>query len=85
MIARIQAESTGAWHDPHNNGTYSLVSHSASQVDTTRLTGDKKYTDKQTFSFSEGSGSCTISACSESQVSDFQFHARGSRDSLCAP
>ena len=51
IVARIAGQSTGAWHDPHNNGTYTLVSQSTGRLDTSRVTGNKKYTDKQTFTF----------------------------------
>tara|TARA_R110002050_G_scaffold159843_1_gene289267 strand:- start:12 stop:404 length:393 start_codon:yes stop_codon:yes gene_type:complete len=58
------------WHDPHNNGTYTLDDISS---DSTwylhRLTGDLKYTDKMIFTFTPTStGGCAVTACSESQV-----------------
>merc|ERR1712022_42976 len=52
MKARI-AGQYGAWHDPHNNGTYSVQSYGGT-FSASRLTGD-------------GSG-CKIEACSRSQV-----------------
>merc|ERR1711865_1359151 len=66
MKARI-AGQYGAWHDPHNNGTYSVESYGGT-FSTSRLTGDGKYTDKQIFTLTDQSGSCLIEACSRSQV-----------------
>jgi hypothetical protein len=57
-----------AWHDPHNNGTYTLTSSSESQISASRLTGDKKYTDLMIFTFADSATGCTMGACSESQV-----------------
>jgi len=66
MKARI-AGQYGAWHDPHNNGTYSVQSYGGT-FSASRLTGDGKYTDKMIFTLTtEGSG-CKIEACSRSQV-----------------
>jgi len=66
MNARV-AGQYGAWHDPHNNGTYSVESYGGT-FSTSRLTGDGKYTDKQIFTLTDQSGSCLIEACSRSQV-----------------
>jgi len=66
MKARI-AGQYGAWHDPHNNGTYSVESYGGT-FSTSRLTGDGKYTDKQIFTLTDQNGSCLIEACSRSQV-----------------
>merc|ERR1712195_199059 len=66
MKARI-AGQYGAWHDPHNNGTYKVESYGGT-FSTSRLTGDGKYTDKQIFTLTDQSGSCLIEACSRSQV-----------------
>eukprot|EP00927_Polykrikos_kofoidii_P076919 TRINITY_DN73935_c0_g1_i1.p1 TRINITY_DN73935_c0_g1~~TRINITY_DN73935_c0_g1_i1.p1 ORF type:complete len:340 (+),score=63.08 TRINITY_DN73935_c0_g1_i1:78-1097(+) len=83
MKARIGGQKDGHWTDPHNGGTYKLVSASATEVQTQRFSnpttspGGKTYEDKQIFTLTEGaiSGSgCTIMACSESQstsVADF--------------
>jgi len=66
MKARI-AGQYGSWHDPHNNGTYSVESYGGT-FSSSRVTGDGKYTDKQIFTLTaEGSG-CKIEACSRSQV-----------------
>jgi len=67
MIARVSGQPM-SWHDPHNNGTYSLLSSSDDTLTLQRQTGDLKYVDKMTFSFEAGVGSCTVSGCSESQV-----------------
>ncbi|CAK9014104.1 unnamed protein product [Durusdinium trenchii] len=64
ILARVQSK----WHDPHNGGTYSLVSATALQLQLKRLTGDKKYTDKMTITLSDTNGKCMIMGCSESQV-----------------
>merc|ERR1712195_406028 len=66
MKARI-AGQYGAWHDPHNNGTYKVESYGGT-FSTSRLTGDGKYTDKQIFTLTDQSGACLIEACSRSQV-----------------
>jgi len=58
----------GAWHDPHNNGTYTLLGGDASTLKFSRVTGNKKYTDKMTFSFDEDGSTCVVRGCSQSQV-----------------
>jgi len=66
--ARVAGQPS-AWHDPHNRGTYTLVSSSATDLELTRKTGDGKYTDKMSLALAPtGADSCTISGCSESQV-----------------
>ena len=68
--AEIKARVAGqysAWHDPHNNGTYSLQNYGGT-ISTSRLTGDGKYTDKQIFTLTDSGSSCKIEACSRSQV-----------------
>ena len=66
MKARI-AGQYGAWHDPHNNGTYTVENYGGT-FSTSRVTGDGKYTDKQIFTLTDKSDSCQIEACSRSQV-----------------
>ena len=39
MQARVAGISTGAWHDPHNNGIYSLDEHSDDELEFQRVTG----------------------------------------------
>ena len=70
LPVELQARVAGqyeAWHDPHNNGTYTKESYGGS-FSTKRLTGDKKYTDKQIFQLTASGSSCKIEACSRSQV-----------------
>mmetsp|Transcript_13779 Transcript_13779/g.43590 ORF Transcript_13779/g.43590 Transcript_13779/m.43590 type:complete len:176 (+) Transcript_13779:80-607(+) len=55
------------WHDPHNNGTYSPASFGGT-MSFTRLTGDRKYTDKMIFTLTPMGSECKVEACSESQV-----------------
>ena len=70
MLARIDGQSTGKWHDPHNNGTYTVLSEKApDHLQLLRLTGDGKYSDKLTFTFEKGSeGMCVLHGCSCSQI-----------------
>lgn len=67
MMARVDGQSSGLWHDPHNNGTYSPT-NASSGLGFQRLTGNKKYTDQMLFDFVDSGNSCEISGCSESQV-----------------
>jgi len=66
MKARVNGQY-GGWHDPHNNGTYSVQSFGGT-FSASRLTGDGKYTDKMIFTLIDESSSCKIEACSRSQV-----------------
>ena len=72
MLARVAGQKTGKWQDPHNNGTYHVLDASNDRtLLLDRRTGNDKYTDKMLFSFEDseaGPKSCTIAACSESQV-----------------
>ena len=69
MKARVEGISTGAWHDPHNNGVYSLLSQSDGDLDFQRVTGNKKYTDLLKFTFEDAAdNTCNIQGCSASQV-----------------
>jgi len=65
--ARVNGQSSKAWHDPHNNGKYTLENYGGT-VSTSRLTGDDKYTDKQIFTLAPDGDNCKIDACSRSQV-----------------
>jgi len=70
MKARV-AGQYGAWYDPHNNGTYAVESYGGT-FSTSRVTGNGKYTDKQIFTLTDAdSSSCTIEACSRSQVTSY--------------
>ena len=67
MQARIQG--VGGWYDPHNNGTYSLLSTGPTEIKGQRLTGKPPhYKDLFTFTFTASGHGCAITACSESQV-----------------
>eukprot|EP00490_Sorites_sp_Unknown_P017514 CAMPEP_0114669406 /NCGR_PEP_ID=MMETSP0191-20121206/38022_1 /TAXON_ID=126664 /ORGANISM="Sorites sp." /LENGTH=377 /DNA_ID=CAMNT_0001925009 /DNA_START=42 /DNA_END=1175 /DNA_ORIENTATION=- len=72
MKARVDGQSSGQWHDPHNNGTYSFQgadpSDPSGSLDFQRVTGNKKYTDKLRFDFKDTGNQCEISGCSASQV-----------------
>jgi len=69
MIARVNGQYA-QWHDPHNNGTYTLTGHTLrGDLSFSRVTGNKKYTDKMQFKLTQvGDSQCTIEGCSESQV-----------------
>lgn len=76
----------GGWHDSHNNGTYAITSQSKTQMDLNRVTGDKKYTDKMIFTFTDSTSSCDVTACSESQVfsiSDYSTNYCNLHDLYC--
>ena len=67
IIKRVEGQYD-SWHDPHNNGTYSVVAKEAALFQLSRLTGDKKYTDLINFAFADNAeGGCDVAACSESQ------------------
>merc|ERR1712203_128233 len=70
MKARVNGQASGAWHDPHNNGKYTLQNYGGT-LSTSRLTGDGKYTDKQIFTLSPAGDNCKIEACSRSQVTSY--------------
>ena len=40
VMEEIKAQVNGDWHDPHNGGTYSLVSESSMELDLERVTGN---------------------------------------------
>jgi hypothetical protein len=65
--ARVIGQSNQVWHDPHNNGKYTLQNYGGT-VSTSRLTGDGRYTDKQIFTLTADGDKCKIEACSRSQV-----------------
>lgn len=66
--ARVAGQANGTWYDPHNKGTYSILSVSSGVMQLKRVTGNGKYTDKITVSLSGSGNSCTLAGCSESQV-----------------
>mmetsp|Transcript_30307 Transcript_30307/g.65373 ORF Transcript_30307/g.65373 Transcript_30307/m.65373 type:complete len:168 (+) Transcript_30307:43-546(+) len=65
VLARVKSPT---WHDPHNGGTYTILSESSSEIELKRLTGNKKYTDKMILTLAAVEGKCMIMGCSESQV-----------------
>ena len=88
MKARVGG---GSWVDPHNKGTYSLLSEDTNELDVQRITGNKKFTDKITFTFFDfklegAKPSCGIHACSESQgfsIGDFSTNYCNIRNLYC--
>ena len=91
VMEEMKARVGGSWVDPHNKGTYSLLSESTDELDIQRITGNKKYTDKITFTFSDlnaqgAKPSCGIHACSESQgfsIGDFSTNYCNIRNLYC--
>merc|ERR1711871_1148978 len=65
---RVKGTQSGSWRDPHNGGVYTVTSSDASTMSFDHQTGNKKYTDKIKFTFSDSETGCSIQACSESQV-----------------
>jgi len=61
------AAENGGWQDPHNGGTYRLLSSNANDIETSRTTRNRYYTDKQTFALQANGSGCTAYMCSESQ------------------
>ena len=70
VIAEVKARAAGTdgWCDPHNKGIYTVDSATSSVLNMHRKTGNGKYTDKQTLTFSASGKGCAVAACSESQV-----------------
>jgi len=74
MLKRINGQtepvdSNNHWRDPHNNGTYTLLTQSVDLFTLSRKTGDGKYTDLINFVFGPVDNTqCNVFACSESQV-----------------
>mmetsp|Transcript_43318 Transcript_43318/g.135664 ORF Transcript_43318/g.135664 Transcript_43318/m.135664 type:complete len:158 (+) Transcript_43318:244-717(+) len=67
MLARIAGEQL--WEDPHNGGSYKVISASMDRMEAERRTGDGKYLDKMVFHFTETfNGGCEVKGCSQSQV-----------------
>merc|ERR1712232_235058 len=66
--ARVAGQATGEWHDPHNNGIYTITDDKEGELHVQRLTGDKKYTDKMIFAYHDSEYGCELKSCSESQV-----------------
>lgn len=71
MNNRLNAQASGEWRDPHNNGTYTIVKESVDLFQVSRITGDGKYTDLINFNFGTQDlygSTCDLYSCSESQV-----------------
>lgn len=86
--AEIQARiaGQGSWVDPHNGGTYKLLSQSGDSLTAQRLTGNKKYVDKMDFSFKASGSGCELQGCSESQstsIMDFSTNFCNLHDLYC--
>mmetsp|Transcript_19097 Transcript_19097/g.62239 ORF Transcript_19097/g.62239 Transcript_19097/m.62239 type:complete len:187 (-) Transcript_19097:327-887(-) len=85
MLARVNGQYA-KWHDPHNNGTYSVLSFGDGLM-LKRVTGNKMYTDRMGFDFKvKGAETCVVSGCSESQVTsvaDFSTNYCNLRMMLC--
>jgi hypothetical protein len=70
VAAEIQARGNqeNGWIDPHNNGKYTVLAANSNLITTKRVTGNRVFTDKQTFAMSaSASGGCEVQMCSESQ------------------
>ena len=67
MKNRINGQKDGRWQDPHNNGTYAVISETTELFELSRTTGDGKYTDMINFVFGEVANGvqCNVFACSE--------------------
>merc|ERR1712216_792389 len=75
------------WVDPHNKGTYTITSSSATSVSLERVTGNKKYTDKMILTLTASGSGCDMDACSESQVTsvlDFSTNYCNLHDLFCS-
>ncbi|CAL1157890.1 unnamed protein product [Cladocopium goreaui] len=65
---RARLDPKNKWRDPHNGGTYAMLADDEDVLEISRLTGNKQYTDKMTFTFNGSGATCSIYGCSESQV-----------------
>ena len=87
-IAKRTGGQFDTWHDPHNNGSYSFIEKSNDLLQLSRLTGDKKYTDKINFVFADGeTNTCDVAACSESQsfsIGDYGTNFCNIHDLYCS-
>ena len=74
ILQRVRGQHTGAWHDPHNNGSYALVTKDTNEFLLNRVSGtgsSVKYTDIVTFNFASKSTQqelCHVTASSTSTV-----------------
>ena len=74
ILQRVRGQHTGTWHDPHNNGSYAIVTKDTDEYVLNRVTGkgsSVKYTDIVTFKFASKSTQqelCHVTASSQSTV-----------------
>merc|ERR1711924_425641 len=89
---RVDSQASGAWVDPHNGGKlgvakYTIESSTATSIHMHHLTGNGKYTDELIFTFSGSGNTCSVTACSESQVTsvlDFSTNYCNLHDLYCS-
>jgi hypothetical protein len=62
-----RAGMANGWEDPHNGGTYRLLSANSDNIETSRTTRNRVFTDKQTFALQASGTGCVAYMCSESQ------------------
>jgi len=69
VAAEIEARAgmANGWEDPHNGGTYRLLSANDDKLETSRTTRNREFTDKQTFALQASGTGCVAYMCSESQ------------------
>merc|ERR1712232_799258 len=51
ILARVAGQASDTWDDPHGNGVYTLQSNTDDAVIVTRLSSNKRFTDKMMFTF----------------------------------
>eukprot|EP00040_Diaphanoeca_grandis_P003427 m.24896 g.24896 ORF g.24896 m.24896 type:complete len:178 (-) comp14791_c0_seq1:191-724(-) len=88
VFEEISARITSTtWVDPHNKGTYKVDSEVGSSFSISRTTGGGgQYTDKILFESSASSTGCTLTGCSESQVTsvvDYSTNYCNIRNLVC--
>lgn len=88
IVNRAGGSQNGQWVDPHNKGTYTVLSSDGDVVELQRETGNGKYKDLMTFTLSASvDGGCNVFACSESQVTsvkDFSTNYCNLHDLYCS-
>mmetsp|Transcript_10854 Transcript_10854/g.33432 ORF Transcript_10854/g.33432 Transcript_10854/m.33432 type:complete len:171 (-) Transcript_10854:780-1292(-) len=69
ILSRVAKQGQG-WHDPHNNGSYSVIDASREDIlELKRTTGwPGLFTDKLNFVLEAENAVCVVRGCSESQV-----------------
>merc|ERR1712226_340848 len=74
VMEEVKARVAGVngWYDPHNRGTYELLSEDGKVLHLQRHTASGGYTDLMDLTFaSVGVTTCYVHACSESQVTSY--------------